>query len=293
MKLLCRDQMLFRLGCCIDQLAGLRSAAGLVDLTISFPPTNNPKELAGRINRFFQNYVIRNNVVLAGCSLLTRLESTNNYHVHCLLAVNVDVAADFDWNAFDRYRCLQRGYVNNSTNKRLMALERRAYQRSLSTEIRQLTAQLSRGCSKMGFGRCWLLPVRKNVEALKYYYYSNVPLTRRMNESGIHFLRYWGVEPPAVNTFTCWTPRLVEKQQRYRRFGTAIGLPQQLNNNDAMQQLFGCRWKWELRRYIRKPPELWSDRMNRYAVDFIQPSVQQYINRMQYAAVHNYDHQPG
>lgn len=227
-------------------------------------------------------------MVVSGCCVLSRDEDRNNYHVHCLLAVNVDVGSTFDWNAFDRYRCLQRNYVNNPTNNRLLAVERRAYQHSLSTELRQLTSYLTAGCRRMGFGRCWLLPVRKNVEALKHYYYSNVPFTRRVNEAHISFIRHWGVErPPSPQTFTCWTPRLVEKQQRYRRFGTAIGLPQQLNNDDSMVQLFGCRWKWEFRRYIRIPPELWSVRMQQYAVDTINPTVQQYINRMTYAAINN------
>jgi len=281
--------MLSRLGCCIDQLAELGSVNKLVDLTISFPPTNRPKELAVCINRFFQNHVIRNAVVVAGCSVFTRKESTNNYHIHCLLAVNVDVAAGFDWNAFDRYRRLQRGYTDQPTNRRLMAAERRCYQRSLSTELRSLTAQLSAAVRRLG-GRCWLLPVRKNVDALKYYYYSNVPFTRRLNENGIHFLRYWGVVAPSATTFTCWTPRFVQQQQRYRRFGQAIGLPVELNNNDSMVQLFGCRWKWEMRRFIRKHPEVWSDRMHDYVNSRIQSAVQQYVNRMQHAAINNNDH---
>lgn len=290
MKLLNRDKLLFRLGCCIDQLVELGSVNRLVDLTISFPPTNRPRDLAVVINRFFQNVVIRNNSVVAGCSVLARKPTTNNYHVHCLLVVNINVAAGFDWAAFDRYRCLQRGYTDQPTNRRLMAAERRCYQRSLSAELRSLTAQLSSAVRRLG-GRCWLLPVRKNVDALKYYYYSNVPFNRRLNERGIHFFRYWGVgQLPPSATFSCWTPRLVEKHRRYQRFGTAIGLPVELNNSDSMQQLFGCRWKWVFRRYIRQPPELWSARMNDYAAATIQPAVEQYVNRMQLASINNYDH---
>jgi len=165
---------------------------GFVTLTIgnyaragNFEGVREPKEASRRYNSAMTNFLKEE--FLAGVTVIEPHKS-KALHFHTITALRHDIRTGFDWEAFDRLK-----------GHRMTAGDVGA-----SSELAGLWKWLRDGAPRYGFGRCQILPVRSNAEAIGRYagkYISKGFALRIPEMKGVRLVRYFGHwdTRPAVN----------------------------------------------------------------------------------------------
>jgi hypothetical protein len=209
-----------------------------------------------------------------GVSIVTRSSSGR---LHCHIAVEIsEPCRTFDWTAFDeaeRYYNLYKGYRDKSDLK-FYRYYTKKYRASMPRSWRNINARLMGAGKKYGLGRVFLTPVRKNMQALKWYYVSNIPRKRDTRDKGIQYFTSWGLQKTSgfqvVNRYT------QEYRRKVRKFSTGLQLNSE-NYNISLRSVLGRRWYFKCKDLISDIDKLSTRQVMQY--NELRASLQTYLLR--------------
>lgn len=191
--------------------------------------------------RSFQSNVL-SKLFVGGIKVIGRSTNNNSIHLHVAVVCNHDINQGFDWNLWDRYqRC------SNAADRRA---QWRLLYATFNDELRRLYKLLRVAAKNYGFGHLKLLPIRKNTNALKNYYKSNVPF-KRHGHSKHPILTYWGFSMvEAEKKISPATGAIARYRQRFAALMVDLGLDSS-NAKDVLTALLGPYWHWKLRFHLK------------------------------------------
>ncbi len=215
-----------------------------------------------------------------GLRVITR-SSTGRLHVHAAVDLGFEVTG-FDWLSFEEaerwYRIYkQTGCISARTQYRLFT---RQYQDSMCQELKDINAKLKKKAKAYGFGRIYVLPVKKNNDALKWYLVKNLPKYKPKKDKAIHYFSSWGVTK--ISKFKVLSKYYNEHREQLKKFCTSLGLTSD-NYNKVLKDVIGVQWMWKCKNYI-KHIELLVDGPhlpNQYKTSYneLRKTVKQYLIR--------------
>jgi hypothetical protein len=159
-------------------------------------------------------------------------------------------ATSFDWTSFEQsehYYKLYKTY-NHRKDLEFFRYFTKKYRKSLPIEWQKINTKLMVAGKRYGLGRVFLTPVRKNMNAYKWYLVSNIPYKRDTRDEGIHFLTSWGMNGmggfQVINKYTC------SYRDRLKRFAQSLQLNSE-NYNISLRSVLGTRWFFRIKDIIR------------------------------------------
>jgi hypothetical protein len=214
----------------------------IADLLITFKAPIYNNAITAAKWRSFQCHVLAK-LFVGGLKVASRSTSSNTIHLHIAVVCSNDINNGFNWEYWDQYqRC------------RTAAAKRRCWKLLYSTfnpTLQRLYKQLRVAARNYGFGHLKLLPVRKNINALKNYYKSNVPFKRHSYDRHQKLISYWGFSMvEAEKKLSPATGAIARYRQRFATLMVELGLDSS-NAKDVLVALLGTHWHWKLRFHLK------------------------------------------
>jgi hypothetical protein len=200
-------------------------------------------------------------MISKGLSIVTR---SDKGRMHCHIAAEMpSMCRDFDWTAFDeaeRYYKLFRVY-HSRKDLEFYKYFTKKYRASLPKDWQLINRKLMTMGKRYGLGRVFLTPVRKNMQALKWYLVSNIPYRRDIRDKGIHYFDSWGLEKihgfQIVNKFT------LDYRRRLARFAKGLQLTND-SYNLILRSVLGRRWYYRVEDLIKHIDNLSPNQLLQY-----------------------------
>ena len=224
--------------------------------------------------RKFISHVLRH-MFPRGLSIVTRSDKDR---LHCHMAVQLDTPMpDFDWVSFEeseRYYSLYKA----SKDRRHLNFYRyytRKYMNSLPAIYRKMTLRLMAGAKRYGLGHCRMVPVRKNMDAYKWYLVKNIPKRRHRRDKGLQYLSSWGL--PTTKDFQVLNKYTIDYRRRLKLFSMGLQLTPE-NYSMMLRNAIGVRWFCRCKDLIRDidnlaPHQVSSYESIRTALDMCRPQT--------------------
>lgn len=213
----------------------------IADLLITFKSAIYNSAFCRKKWHSFQRRVLAK-LFVAGLRVTSRCDN-NRIHLHVAVVCNNDIRSGFDWGHWDQYQRCKTAADKRRCWKLLYC--------SFNDELKQLYKQLRIAARNYGFGHLKLLPVRKNIDALKNYYKSNVPHYRRNNDANKQLITYWGFSMVAAEKkIQPATGAIARYRQRFTALMADLNLDES-NAKDVLTALLGKHWHWKLRFHLK------------------------------------------
>lgn len=249
----------------------LNSGSVIADILITSVRTEefDSDEFNGRLRKFRKRVLQR--IFPKGLCIITRSDS-NRLHCHCAVQTDIPVAA-FDWDSFEeseRYYALYRQFKDRR-DLDFYKYYTRKYMKSLPKEWRVKLLRVSAGARHYGLGRARMVPVRKNMNAYKWYLVGNIPKRREPRDKGLQYYTNWGVDRikdfQVINKFT------MAYRSKLKAF--SIGLQLESDNyNIILRNALGTRWFCRCEDLIRDIHKLSPSQADRYRM--LQHTIKMY-----------------
>lgn len=196
-----------------------------------------------------------------GVSVVTRSDAGR---LHCHVAVELaESCKDYDWTSFneaERYYLLYKTF-RGKEDLRFFRYYTKKYRASLPKSWKEINHKLMALGKKHGLGRVFLTPVKKNMQALKWYYVSNIPYTRDDRDRHIQYFTAWGMSKivgfQVVNKYT------KDYRSKLRRFAEGLQLNSE-NYNISLRSVLGRRWYFNCKDLIRDIEKLSHSQVTQY-----------------------------
>ena len=229
-----------------EELAKASVSIGDVLITVDADAAFKSDVFAKRL-RNLQTHVL-SNLFEAGVKVVTRSEK-GRLHCHAAVRLNFEIHG-FDWSSFDQAKRWYELYRSTRQKSclRWYRFYKRAYETSMPEQLKSINQELKQRARIYGFGHVFILPIRKNSEALKWYLVKNVPHTRQKRDSKIHYFTSWGLE--TTGKFKHMTPRYNDYRDRLKQFCLSLKLVHD-NYQPVLKELLGPQWHWQCRKYIK------------------------------------------
>lgn len=229
----------------LDQLVPQNCVADIL-ITAERTASFNGPEFAAQYNKFQRNTL--RTLFKSGVSVITR-STRGRLHSHTAVLMHAS-HAEFDWYSFDQSEHYYNLYTQtrNKHDLQLYAHFLRKYRRSLSPEWQHANRVLMRSAKRHGLGRVFMTPVRKNMQAYKWYVVGNLPKRREHRDAGIHYLRSWGLE--SINGFQPINKHTVEYRRKLAKFCTGLQLTSE-DYNIYLRNALGRRWYYKVTDLVR------------------------------------------
>ncbi|NBQ69538.1 MAG: hypothetical protein EBU46_12215 [Nitrosomonadaceae bacterium] len=214
----------------------------IADLLITFKTPVYHNTIAAVKWRSFQCNVL-SKLFVGGLKVASRASTNNTIHLHIAVVCNDDINSGFSWELWDQYqRC------------RTAAAKRRCWKLLYATfnaDLKHLYKQLRTNAKSYGFGHLKLLPIRKNIDALKNYYKSNVPFKRHSNDRCQKLISYWGFSMvDAEKKIQPATGAIARYRRNFALLMKDLGL-NEANAKEVLVALLGTHWHWKLRFHLK------------------------------------------
>ena len=163
-------------------------------LTLTFKENITcPKEASKRFKSFNTNFLSKSPDFLEWVSVRER-QKRGAWHYHLLVQLPFDIRTGFDWQLYDIALQLRRpefAYrsLENASYRKWM----REAMKTVSPRLKRYWKDLRLACSKYGFGRSEMLPIKTNVEAMALYvgkYISKELGERSKRDKGVRLVNY-------------------------------------------------------------------------------------------------------
>ena len=142
-------------------------------------------------------------------------------------------------------------------------------------EWRKINERLMIAGKKFGLGRVFLTPVRKNLQAFRWYLVGNVPYKKDPRDKGLQYFTSWGLRKMGKGQLiNHWTE---DYRRRLKRFAEGL----QLNNdsyNITLRSVLGRRWYFKVKDLIRDIDHLTMNQTAEYRQ--IQESIRTHVLRL-------------
>ena len=228
---------------------------------------------------------------LFSCGLRVVARSDSG-RLHCHAAVALGFATDgFDWRSFDEAERWYKLYKSSGERATLKwyVYYTQLYRASMPEQLRDLNHTLVIKAKKYGFGRIFILPIRKNSDALKWYLVGNIPKKRQKRDAGVHFFTSWGLAK--TGKFKTLSRPYNDYRDRLKLFAEGLHLTAD-NYNMVLRTILGNNWHWKCRDYIKHiamlPEGLFLPPCHKDGYEELRKTIKQHLVRTgQYEPNHN------
>lgn len=196
-----------------------------------------------------------------GMWIVTRSDSNR---IHCHIAAEMSsMCTNFDWVSFEeseKYYKLYRKYRYKADLKfyRYFTVK---YRRSLPKDWQHINHRLMSAGKRLGLGRVFLIPIRKNLKAYKWYLVSNVPYKRDRRDKGVHFFQSWGIGK--TGKFQLSNSYTRSYRERLKKFAQGLQLTSN-SYNISLRSVLGLSWYFKIKDLVRDIDSLSRDQQERY-----------------------------
>ena len=229
----------------MDELERASTAVGDVLITARVDAYDSPA-FAKRLKSFTTHILYK--MFPLGLKVVTRSEYGR---LHCHAAVGLDFPTDgFDWESFDQAERWYNIYKMAGGKEALKWYKfyTKTYRASMPPELRRINQELQKRARAYGFGHVFCLPVKRNLEALKWYLVKNIPKKRPKRDKYLHYFESWGIQK--LGKFKVLTPQYNEYRRKLKLFAEGLHLDEN-NYNIVLRDILGNNWHWRCRDYIK------------------------------------------
>jgi len=158
-------------------------------LTLTFKDNVTDHKEANRRFNSFNVHFLKPFADLGHWIRVIERQTRGAWHYHLLIQTSQDIQKGFDFAEYDSYM----NQITKQTSKKERIRLSRLATSSANPHLRLFWSQLRMACSKYGFGRSEMLPIRSNSEALSRYigkYISKNFGTREKSDCGVRYVAY-------------------------------------------------------------------------------------------------------
>jgi hypothetical protein len=157
---------------------------------------------------------------------------------------------NFDWVAFEqseRYYNLYKHFKDKDSLK-FYNYYTKKYRNSLPTTWQVINSKLMSIGKKLGLGRIFLTPIRKNLTAYKWYLVSNVPYKREKRDKYIRFFFSWGMA--VVDKCQILNKYTKAYRNKLKSFAEGLQLTSE-SYNMVLRDVLGNSWHYRVNELIK------------------------------------------
>jgi len=223
--------------------------------------------------RNFRQNVLRK-LLPKGVGIITR---SLNGRLHWHLAVQMPVTAPaFDWTSFEESERYFHLYQTYKSRKDLQFYHyyTRKFRTSLPLEWRKINQQLMIEGKKHGLGRVFLTPVRKNLQAFRWYLVGNVPYRKDDRDKGLQYFTSWGLK--RMSKCQLLSHYTADYRRHIKRFAEGLQLSED-SYKITLRSVLGRYWYFRIKDLVRDIDHFSMNQAARY--DQIRESLSLHILR--------------
>ena len=217
----------------------LNNGAALGDILITSQRTDEYNGQAFNTKlRTFLNRVIHRQFK-AGLSIVTRSDKNR---LHCHVAVQAPCPLiGFDWLSFEqseRYFKLYQQFKQKE-DLNFYAYYTRKYRKSMPRLWQKASSRITALAKHYGLGHARLVPIRKNMNAYKWYLVGNIPYKRDNRDKGLHYFTSWNLD--TIKDFQVVNKYTRDFRRRLGKLATSLQLTSE-NYNIKLKACLGRHW---------------------------------------------------
>jgi len=225
----------------LDQLSCQQSIADIL-VTADAKQAYDGQQFNNRLTTFKNTALYRS--FARGVTVITRSRSGR---LHCHIAVDMsERCTSFDWLSFDeseRYFNLYKKY-GSKHDLSFYKYYTSKYRRSMPLSWQRANRRIMQLAKRHGLGRVYLTPIRKNLNAYKWYMVSNIPHRKDKRDSKLRYFNSWGMRRAGrlqvINKYTR------SYRERVKLFAQGLQLSSE-NYSICLRSVLGRGWYFKIR----------------------------------------------
>lgn len=184
----------------------------------------------------------------AGAYIVTR---SDEGRLHAHVAVKMPVSSlEYDWVAFDQAKFFYFLYKKDRSGHHLEKYRyyKEKHEASLPEQWQLMNKKLMAIGEKLGLGRIFMTPIRKNKECYTYYLTSNIPKTRQERDKYLHIFYSWGLQK--TGKFQVRDTYTADYRRKLKKIVEGLQLTDE-NYTMTLRSMLGAKWHSRIEDIVR------------------------------------------